>query len=160
MNFKTSSLLKLFSPLLFFIQLVLIEHLLCTRHAASCLGYSGGRKQNAERKSYYEAYSPVEDGRHESQSPTKKCIIFMPGKLNDMVPWEQTIEKSNPLGEVREGFLKAVTAGLGSGGSMGAGDGAGCNLDHLNILATPLTSSKNETGIFYKVTMKGGGNFI
>ena len=52
MNFKTSSLLKLvFSPLLFFIQLVLTEHLLCTRHAASCLGYSGGRKQNAERKS-------------------------------------------------------------------------------------------------------------
>ena len=44
--------------------------------------------------------------------------------------------------------------------SMGAGDGAGCNLHHLNILATPLTSSKNETGIFYKVTMKGGGNFI
>ena len=69
----------------------------------------------------------------------------MPGKLNDMVPWEQTIEKSNPLGEVREGFLKAVTAGLGSGGSMGAGDGTGCNLDHLNILATPPTSSKNET---------------
>lgn len=87
MNFKTSSLLKLvFSPLLFFIQLVLTEHLLCTRHAASCLGYSGGRKQNAERKSYYEAYSPVEDGRHESPSPTNKCIIFMPGKLNDMVP--------------------------------------------------------------------------
>lgn len=52
MNFKTSSLLKLvFSPLLFFIQLVLTEHLLCTRHTASCLGYSGGRKQNAERKS-------------------------------------------------------------------------------------------------------------
>lgn len=45
MNFKTSSLLKLvFSPVLFFIQLVLTEHLLCTRHAASCLGYCGGRK--------------------------------------------------------------------------------------------------------------------
>lgn len=87
MNFKTSSLLKLvFCPLLFFIQLVLTEHLLCTRHAASCLGYSGGRKQNAERKSYYEASSPVEDGRHESASPTNKCITFMPGKLNDMVP--------------------------------------------------------------------------
>ena len=25
---------------------------------------------------------------YESQSPTDKCIIFMPGKLNDMVPWE------------------------------------------------------------------------
>lgn len=77
MNFKASRLLKWAALpsssafLLFFIRLVLIEHLLCSRYTASFLGYNGKRKlRMLKKKNPYEAYSPVEDGRHESQSPT------------------------------------------------------------------------------------------
>ena len=56
MNFKASRLLKRAalpsSPafLLFFIRLVLIEHLLCSRNAASFLGYNGKRKLRMLKK--------------------------------------------------------------------------------------------------------------
>lgn len=48
----------------------------------------------------------------------------------------------NPLGKVKEGFLKEVTSGLGFGGSMGVGGEAGHNQRHFSVLSTTPASSK------------------
>lgn len=47
----------------------------------------GEKTDNAERKSHCGPYSPVDDGGHESQSPTNKCImiVFSPVRENNMV---------------------------------------------------------------------------
>lgn len=67
----------------------------------------------------------------------------------------------NPLGKVKEGFLKEVTSGLGFGGSMGVGGEAGHNQRHFSVLSTTPASSKIwNMCAFYKVIIKEGGNFV